>query len=93
MNKINSMNTAFTNLRAEKEKPNELDGNYEVAETKTKSNFMKHLLYVLFGLILAGFLIFIHFFPTEGRLDMFILGLGVIILVYYIYEYYEKYKK
>ena len=87
------MNIAFTNLKAEKEKPNELDGSYEVAEIKTKSNFMKHLLYVLFGLILVGCLIFIHFFPTEGRLDMFILGLGVIVLVYYIYEYYEMNKK
>ena len=93
MKKINDMNIAFTNLNTETLKPSELDGNYEVEQIKTKSNFMKHLFYIFFALILAGCLIFIHVAPSEGRLDMFILGLGVLILAYYIYDYYEKYKK
>jgi len=93
MNKINAMNVAFTNLKTETEKPSELDGNYEVAQIKTKSNFMKHLLYIIFALLIAGCLIFIQISPTEGRLDMFILGLGVIIFTYYVYDYYDKRKK
>ena len=90
MSKIEEMNVAFNNLKIETEKPSELDGNYEVTKIKTTSNFMKHLLYIFFALLLAGCLIFINISPTEGRLDMFILGLGVIILTYYIYDYYER---
>ena len=93
LKKIEDMNKAFINLKTETEKPNELDGSYEVSQMKTSSNFMKHLLYILFALLIGGCLIFINIFPTEGKLDMFILGLGVIVLVYYIYDYYEINKK
>ena len=93
MNKIDAMNKAFTNLNIEANKPTELNGDYEVAQLTTKSSFMKHLLYIFFALLIAGCLIFINISPTEGKLDMFILGLGVVILVYYIYDYLQKYKK
>ena len=93
MSKIDAMNKAFSNLNAEASMPSKLDGEYEVTQLTIKSNFMKHLLYVLFALLIAGCLIFINISPTEGKLDMFILGLGVIIFVYYIYDYFSKYKK
>ena len=84
------MNTEFVNLTAELNKPSELDGNYEVAQIKTTSSFMKKLLYFLLVIIVVGCLVMLKISPTEGKLDMFILGLGVIILVYYIYDYFQK---
>jgi hypothetical protein len=90
INKINEMNTEFINLTAELNKPAELDGNYEFEQVKTTSNFMKKFLYFLLVIILVGCLVMLKIAPTEGKLDMFILGLGVIILVYYIYDYFQK---
>jgi hypothetical protein len=87
--KITQMNAAFEDLRSKQDKPLELEGHFEVAETKVSSSFMKHWLYILFALVVGGCLIFIHMSPTEGKLDMFILALGGIILVYYGYDYFK----
>lgn len=66
-----------------------LDGVYEEQDLKTNSNFIKNMLYLLFALFVIGCLVMIHLNPTEGKLDMFIMALGVIILVYYIYNYFQ----
>ena len=94
-NKITEMNTAFINLNIEKvaTQQEELDGNYEVAELKTSSNFMKHMLYVLFALVVVGCLIHINISPTESKLDLFISALGGIILIYYGYDYFQTRRK
>ena len=62
---------------------------YEEEDLKTNSNFIKNMLYILFALFVIGCLVMIHLNPTEGKLDMFIMALGVIILVYYIYNYFQ----
>jgi hypothetical protein len=92
--KIVAMNTAFDNLNIEKiaTQQEELDGNYEVAEVKTSSNFMKHMLYLLFALVVAGCLIYINISPTESKLDLFISALGCIVLLYYGYDYFQNRK-
>jgi len=88
--KVQNMNDTFANLNAELAKPDELDGNYEVAQTKTTSSFMKYFLYMLFAIVVIVCLVMLNLSPTEGNLDKFILALGVSILVYYIYEYFKN---
>ncbi len=92
LQKISDMSGAFVNINkynAEND-PKELEGNYEVADVKTKSIFMRYIFYILFALFVAGCLIFLYVNPTESKLDMFILALGVIILIYYIYAYFQE---
>jgi hypothetical protein len=92
LNKINDMNVAFKNLNDYNEQNKshgQLDGIYENTQIETSSSYMKYMLYILFTLFVIGCLVFIYLSPSEGKLDMFILALGVIILVYYIYNYFE----
>ena len=88
--KINEMNAEFKNLSDKLAIPSELDGNYEVEQIKTTSNFMKKLLYIFFAIIVVGCLVMLTISPTEGKLDMFMLGLGVIVVAYYIYVYFQS---
>ena len=85
------MQSAFTDLNAANlaNDPTLLDGTYEEEELKTTSKFMRNILYILFAFFVIGCLVMIHFKPTEGKLDMFIMALGVIILVYYVYNYFQ----
>jgi hypothetical protein len=87
--KIEYMNKSFTNLNKNIVQKDELDGDYEVTQVKTTSSFMKHLFYFILAILVIGCLVLLHIYPTEGNLDMFILGLGVIILLYYIYDYFQ----
>jgi hypothetical protein len=86
---IEMMNLSFSYLNKQIDQKDELDGDYEIAQVKTTSSFMKNLFYIIFAIIVIGCLVLLHIYPTEGNLDMFILGLGVIILVYYIYDYFQ----
>ena len=87
VNKIQVMNSEFNKLNVfnKTNDPNELEGNYEESKIKTTSSFIRNMLYILFALFVIGCLVMININPTESKLDMFILALGVIILVYYIY--------
>ena len=91
--KIGEMQAAFNALNNDTSGNSiitELDGNYEVADVKTKSKFMKNMFYILFAIFVVVCLVMINLSPTEGKLDKFIMALGVIILVYYIYDYFAK---
>jgi len=91
MEQVEKMNAALHDLNENNisDKIKLLDGVYEEEDLKTNSNFIKNMLYILFALFIIGCLVMIHLNPTEGKLDMFIMALGVIILVYYIYNYFQ----
>ena len=86
---MDEMNQEMIRLTAEQGKPKELDGNAEDIEIKTNSKFLKYICYFLFTAFVVGCLIFLNYSPTEGKLDMFILALAVVIAVYYIYDYFQ----
>lgn len=87
LNEFNQMNTEFNELVEDLKKPSELDANYEISRIKTASNFSKYLLFFILMLLVIGCLVYIFKNPEAGNLDMFILGLAIIIFVYYIYQY------
>ena len=94
INTFNVMNVEFDKLEAELEKPIELNGHYEMSKMKTSSNYGNYIMFLLFAIFIIGCLIYIYKNPEGGNLDMFILGLALIILAYYLYEYYvTKIKK
>jgi hypothetical protein len=84
---LNELQTTYAELVSELKKPVELEGNYEMSGIKTNAIFSNYMLIVLFTLLLLGALIYIFQNPEVGNLDIFILGLGIVILIYYIYEY------
>ena len=94
INTFNVMNVEFDKLEAELEKPIELIGHYEMSKMKTSANYGNYIMFLLFAIFIIGCLIYIYKNPEGGNLDMFILGLALIILAYYLYEYYvTKIKK
>jgi hypothetical protein len=72
------------------DEPSKLDGNYELSNIKTNSNFFKYILYLFFAIFVIGCLSLLHFFPSSAYLDMFIMALAAIIIVYYGYDYFEN---
>ena len=74
---------------------NEYDfqGNYEASLIKTNSTFYKNIMFVLLMIFAIGCLIFIYASPESGKIDMFILGLAIIIVGYYLYDYIVKKKR
>ena len=72
------------------DEPAKLDANYEMSKIKTKSNFFKYILYLVFTVFVVGSLCLLHFFPSSAYLDMFIMALAGIIIVYYGYDYFEN---
>lgn len=91
--KIIELNSKMTELnQKEEEIKNEYDfeGPYEASLTKTTSTFYKNILFVLLAMFVIGCLIYIYAFPESGKLDMFILGLAIIIVGYYLYDYIVK---
>ena len=86
---IDAMNTSYHALQTELLKPIELDGNFEVIQLKTESNFIKYMLYLFFAIFVIGCLCSLYFFPAALYLDMFILSLALIIGAYYCYEYFQ----
>ena len=94
INTFNVMNVEFDKLETELEKPVELNGHYEISKMKTSANYGNYIMFLLFAIFIIGCLIYIYKNPEGGNLDMFILGLALIILAYYLYEYYvTKIKK
>jgi membrane-bound ClpP family serine protease len=95
--KLNDMMDELTIKTTElQEKENEIkneyqfDGNYEASLIKTTSTFYKNIMFVLLAIFVIGCLIYIYAFPESGKLDMFILGLAIIIVGYYLYDYIVK---
>jgi hypothetical protein len=68
----------------------ELSGKISISSLKTESNFSKYILYLLFMIFFTVCLIYIYIVPETGNLDMFMLALGIIIIVYYLYDYFTK---
>ena len=68
----------------------ELSGKISISSLKTESNFSKYILYLLFMIFVTGCLLYIYIVPETGNLDMFMLALGIIIIVYYLYDYFTK---
>ena len=95
VNKIKAMQTEFTALNEinAKNNPIELDGQYDETKVKTTSSFIKNIFYILFAIFVIVCLVVLNISPTESKLDMFILALGIIILVYYIYNYFQGRQK
>jgi hypothetical protein len=73
-----------------KNNPLQLEGNYEMTKLTVKSNFIKHMFYIVFAIIVVGCLCLLYFFPSTVYLDMFILTLAGIIIIYYAYDYFQN---
>jgi hypothetical protein len=67
-----------------------LDGEYDSASIFQKAKFIKYIIYLIVTIIVGALLCLLLFNPESELLDMFILILAIIIMVYYIYEYYSK---
>ena len=83
----------FHQLNEKLKKPLVLEGNYEVSQIKTTGNYSNFILFVLFAIFMVVSLIFIVINPEIGNLDMFMLALALLIVIYYIYEYYTMKKR
>ena len=95
VNKIKAMNTEFIALNEfnASNNPLEFDGNYEETKIKTTSHFMKYMLYIFFAIFIIVCLVMLNISPSESKLDMFILALGILIIMYYIYNYFQTRQK
>ena len=87
LNQLNQLQSTYAELSGELAKPIQLEGNYEMTQLKSSSNFSQYLMYLILMIFILGCLIFIFKNPEVGNVDMFILVLAGIILVYYIYDY------
>jgi hypothetical protein len=84
------LQTTFLALQADLQEPIKLDGSYEATSIQVTEKFSKYILVFLFTVFFIGALCFIFIKPDAGNLDMFMLGLAIIIIVYYLYEYIQK---
>ena len=90
LSQLNKLKTTYAELAVDLQKPVELEGNYEVSKIQVASNYSHFILFLLCTVFISVSLVYIFKNPEVGNLDMFILGLAVIILIYYIYEYIQK---
>jgi membrane-bound ClpP family serine protease len=90
MDELNIKTTELHEKENEIKNEYQFDGNYEESLIKTTSTFYKNIMFVLLAIFVIGCLIYIYAFPESGKLDMFILGLAIIIVVYYLYDYIVK---
>ena len=67
-----------------------LDGDYESASIFQKEKFFKYVIFLIVTILVGTLLCLLLFKPDSELLDTFILVLAIILLVYYIYEYYSK---
>ena len=68
----------------------ELEGSYSASIIKTESKFSIYILYLLLLIFVAVCLFYIYIVPESGNLDMFMLALGIIVIGYYLYDYFTK---
>lgn len=69
-----------------------MDASYHNTRTKTESNLFLYTFYFIIVVFIVGSLMYIYTNPQDGNLDVFILALAVVIFVYYVYDYYKRYK-
>ena len=90
---LNQLKRTFYKLKRELKKPVLLEGNYEVSKLKTDGIYSNFILFILIAIFVIGSLVFIVINPEVGNLDMFMLGLAILIIIYYMYEYYTMKKR
>ncbi len=89
LNKIQKLQDTYEELVEKAEIPNYYDDDIEVANTQARSNFNKYGWCLLFFILFFIAFIFVLKKPEVGNLDRFMLALGVGILLYYAYNYYD----
>jgi hypothetical protein len=88
LKKNDNLQNLYGDIMVKQEELNTLDASYHDTHTKSESNFYIYLYYFFLVVFIFGSLLYILKNPQDGNLDMFILGLGIIIFAYYIYDYY-----
>jgi len=88
--RILNMQNKFAELKTELDKPIELEGNYQIAQTSMKSNFIKYILYLFFAIFVLGCLCLLYLYPSIEYLDTFIMALAAIVIIYYTYDYFQR---
>jgi len=70
--------------------PEILEGNYQHTTLDVNSKFYHYSAYILFAIFIIASLIYIYINPDETSLDIFMLALSILILLYYIYDYFKR---
>ena len=89
LNKIQNLQDTYEELVEKAKIPNYFDDDVEVTNIQANSSFNKYGWYLLFFILFFVAFIFILKKPEAGNLDMFMLALGLGILLYYAYNYYD----
>ena len=89
LSKIRELQVTYDELVEKAKIPNYFDDSEEVTKIQAISSFNKYVWYLIFFILFFIAFFFILKKPEAGNLDMFMLALGVCILIYYAYNYYE----
>jgi hypothetical protein len=89
LKKIQELEDTYATLVEAAKIPSYFDDKVEVTHIQAISSLKRYGWYLLFFLIFFIAFLFILKKPEAGNLDMFMLVLGLGVLIYYAYNYYE----
>jgi hypothetical protein len=85
--------TTYAALVEEAKIPDFYSAGNEVAKIKATAGFNKYVWYLIFTVLFLIAMAMVLKNPEAGRLDMVMLVLGLAIVVYYVYQYYDKWQR
>lgn len=67
-----------------------LEGNIELSQLTSLSNFYRFILYFLITVFIIGYLIYIYINPELKKIDYFMVYLGSFVIAYQLFNYIKK---
>jgi hypothetical protein len=93
LNKIQELQMTYAELLEEANIPDYHRAGTETAHIKANSDFNQYKWYLLFTVLFLIAFFFILKNPESGNLDTFMLALSGGVIVYYVYQYYDTWRR
>ena len=93
LNKIQELHMSYAALVEEAKIPDYFTASKESAHIKANSDFNQYAWYLLFTILFLIAFFFILKNPESGNLDIFMLALSGGVVVYYVYQYYDTWRR
>ena len=93
LTKLAEAQTTYAALVEEAKIPDYYRASQEAASVKATAGFNKYVWYLIFTVLFLIALGMVLKNPEAGNLDMGMLALGLAILVYYVYQYSDKWQR